>query len=890
MKQTLASFPLTPAPSWGSAPKVRMWAEQQFRATTGELHPAGEANYEEIVLTPSGDGFTFPSTEVDTTDDSSDPNATYSAAVYNGNKQVYTLFDRWVFRASLGTTISWDDLETSNVTRVPLRDDTAYSKVQSDLRMASILNVGNPATTAALGRVKASATPSDAANPTAIVEGDGRAGKSSANYASLSAAVSSIGATPTDLYVVNAFPSGASCTVPLTLTLRFVRGGSIVLGAGHTVTINGPVVAEPVQIFSGTGLVRFTSNKTAPVFYAHWWGCVGDWDTATSTGTDDSAALNAALAALPDYSTFSSAGLHMRVNTTARLFDRRGIRWVGAGTVGGAADASDSSSIAWGGAAGGTILSLSHVRDSLFESLFVDSESVADVGVHLRGDEGGANISSKNVFRHFKVLGRGARANFVGVLIGGVGGQNDEFHSFEHTVVIASGQIDMSLVAGTAFKILHSNVKGIVLSDVSITGAAVGVHNISGSFQAKRVHGTFNQIAYKIQGNSDPVSIEGDVWETVRQILVVSGTADSPIHIKNLNVGAFSAGFGSSSFPLFDFGSSAQVSFEGVELDANSFTDIFKGNDSSRVFSRNDNWGNDGSEIGHRTIGKIKAEGSGYPFGLRETVASIGGHGTRNPHYGLIADSGSIRKVFGTVNDSATAGATEFASEDTLLIADGAIEISGPHQPNLPKLTVVGTAGATTYSIAVVALDSVGNKTLISKFNTTSTANATLTGSNYIQVDWPAVPGAASYDVLERDGGTYRLIANTATNTYNITSNPGGAFTYTIPTFNEAANLLFRGQVSLPNTFTFADADATPSVGKGNDFTASNTGATSITTFDDGAENQIITILFTNGNTTLVNGATLKLAGAANFVGSADDMIVLKKRSTVWYEVSRSVN
>lgn len=174
MKQTLASFTITPATPWGSAPTVRVWANSQFRASTGELHPAGSEaeNYTPITLTPSGAGFTFPSSVFDTTDDSSDPNATYSAAVYNGTKQVYALFDRWMFRASLGATVTWDDLEVANVTRVPLRDDTAYSKIQTDLRIASALNVGNPATTMTLGRVKTRTAPADPANPTVIEQGD----------------------------------------------------------------------------------------------------------------------------------------------------------------------------------------------------------------------------------------------------------------------------------------------------------------------------------------------------------------------------------------------------------------------------------------------------------------------------------------------------------------------------------------------------------------------------------------------------------------------------------------------------------------------------------------------------------------------------------------------
>jgi hypothetical protein len=176
MKQTLATFPIQSlAGQSGSGFKVRYAADSQFRALTGELYLAGDStrHYFDITLTNNGGVWTFPTTEFDTTDDSTDPNATYTAWVVNSSdKQLYTLFERWTFRASLGTTITWTDLETSNVVRVPLRDDTAYSKVQTDLRIASALNVGNPATTSAIGRVKASASPTDPVSPTAYVVGD----------------------------------------------------------------------------------------------------------------------------------------------------------------------------------------------------------------------------------------------------------------------------------------------------------------------------------------------------------------------------------------------------------------------------------------------------------------------------------------------------------------------------------------------------------------------------------------------------------------------------------------------------------------------------------------------------------------------------------------------
>ncbi len=89
---------------------------------------------------------------------------------------------------------------------------------------------------------------------------------------------------------------------------------------------------------------------------------------------------------------------------------------------------------------------------------------------------------------------------------------------------------------------------------------------------------------------------------------------------------------------------------------------------------------------------------------------------------------------------------------------------------------------------------------------------------------------------------------------------------------------------------TFVDLDATPSVAGADLYLEANTGSTSITAFLDGAQGQRITVIFTTAFTTIVDATGLQLAGGANFVGSANDVLVLVFSGTVWYEVSRSVN
>ena len=87
---------------------------------------------------------------------------------------------------------------------------------------------------------------------------------------------------------------------------------------------------------------------------------------------------------------------------------------------------------------------------------------------------------------------------------------------------------------------------------------------------------------------------------------------------------------------------------------------------------------------------------------------------------------------------------------------------------------------------------------------------------------------------------------------------------------------------------TLTDQSTTPSVAGGDVIHASNTGATSITDFTDGKEGQRITILFTNGNTTLVDSSDLNLLGSADVTPLSGDTYTFTYDGANWFERSRS--
>lgn len=108
--------------------------------------------------------------------------------------------------------------------------------------------------------------------------------------------------------------------------------------------------------------------------------------------------------------------------------------------------------------------------------------------------------------------------------------------------------------------------------------------------------------------------------------------------------------------------------------------------------------------------------------------------------------------------------------------------------------------------------------------------------------------------------------------------------------FGESYSLENLGARSVRTTGTFTDGDATPDISDYRTWITANTGPTNITTFNGGIEDDRRTILFGDAATTLVDGATLVLAGGVNFNGAAGDTIRFIYIGAVWYEISRSVN
>ena len=88
---------------------------------------------------------------------------------------------------------------------------------------------------------------------------------------------------------------------------------------------------------------------------------------------------------------------------------------------------------------------------------------------------------------------------------------------------------------------------------------------------------------------------------------------------------------------------------------------------------------------------------------------------------------------------------------------------------------------------------------------------------------------------------------------------------------------------------TYTAGATTPSVSEATFLQIANSSPTTITNFTNGETGQVIYLFFDDSNTT-VNRTNCYLAGGANFVSTANDILVLLKKGSFWYEISRSAN
>jgi hypothetical protein len=133
------------------------------------------------------------------------------------------------------------------------------------------------------------------------------------------------------------------------------------------------------------------------------------------------------------------------------------------------------------------------------------------------------------------------------------------------------------------------------------------------------------------------------------------------------------------------------------------------------------------------------------------------------------------------------------------VLAGGGAKVSGLTVPAAPTITQSGTAGSTSYSYAIAAVNVNGGSTLLSTAATTTTGNATLNSTNFNKVTWTAVTGVFQYKV-------YRTASSgspSSTGLIGTVTGPEGAVS---TTFNDTG---IAGTTAAPTVDTSGQLTAT---------------------------------------------------------------------------------
>lgn len=116
------------------------------------------------------------------------------------------------------------------------------------------------------------------------------------------------------------------------------------------------------------------------------------------------------------------------------------------------------------------------------------------------------------------------------------------------------------------------------------------------------------------------------------------------------------------------------------------------------------------------------------------------------------------------------------AGTDVMLDSKGSIvnaAVAHTSTPHGPTVTPQGAPGSTSWSYALVGIDSTGLRTLVSPIGTTTTGTGTLNGSNFNRLDWAAKAGIVTYEIERSAAGgvpnTTGVIGSTSLLTFNDT-------------------------------------------------------------------------------------------------------------------------
>ena len=183
---------------------------------------------------------------------------------------------------------------------------------------------------------------------------------------------------------------------------------------------------------------------------------------------------------------------------------------------------------------------------------------------------------------------------------------------------------------------------------------------------------------------------------------------------------------------------------------------------------------------------------------------------------------------------------------------------------------------------------SLGGGTPLTTTNRTGTGNLVMSNSPTLVAPTFVTPnlGAAQATSLAVGGGApLTTSAQTGTGTLVLAASP----TITSPTITSP--LLSAPTISGRVTRTvvqLAPGAIDPSVADGDVFQVANPQPILVGNFRDGAEGQLIFLIFSDANTTVLDGPDIRLRG--DFISKPDAVLILLRVGSTWFEISRTID
>jgi hypothetical protein len=333
---------------------------------------------------------------------------------------------------------------------------------------------------------------------------------------------------------------------------------------------------------------------------------VSDFGLKGNGVADDTAALQKAIDAAPDYSTVSiPAQAKLRITSTININNRQGLRIISTSAAGSAANVNTPSvQLLWNGPAKGTMLFLNRAHGIMIQGLSLFPKSTgngADVAIDIdQFGKGGLDTSDIVLDRIF-IQYHGVNPNFVGIRISEVSQNNCEYIRIRNSTIYASDDGKTTNPnRGICVKIGNSpNAKSIQLIECWLLAGSAGVYVQNGGLIVTRGLMQFNTVDFKFDNWVDSSLIEQVVSEYAPQF-ILAPTGGAPIIVRGNSIGP---GGHRPNLPVIQFGGTTSVLLQSNRMDTEANITALQGGPQTALISQGNFFPNF-DYVGFETFGR----------------------------------------------------------------------------------------------------------------------------------------------------------------------------------------------------------------------------------------------------------------------------------------------